>query len=464
MRRDDHLPSLSDWTPDAGIAPLVRVGVVLAEDGDERLTVRLPSEDYTLTSEDGGDVPLSATRVVFVRREGGVAARVADGDERRATTWRLAPTKSMALAAGHGLTVADVRTGRGFHWQKRLDQTLPGALEISAGAGGLSAVNLVGLEDYLACVATSEMSGACPAEFLKAQTVVARSWLLAFSERKHDDDPFDRCNDDCCQRYHGTQGLTDAAQNAIAATHGAALLTSDGRPVDANYSKCCGGVAENPVHVWNVSKAGLAEFVDAPPGSSAHRFLPVTEANVEAYLSGAWLADTDVYCSPTVVPPAELERWLGRADDPGAYFRWDTTLARADLEQRVRAGVAEAADLTELLEMQAVTRGVSGRISRLRVGFKNGGGAESTADVAGELAIRQLLDVGTLFSSAFRVTPQRDADGRVRAFHLRGAGWGHGVGFCQIGGLGMALQGKTCDEILRHYFPQARVAAVYDRA
>lgn len=442
--------------------PTIRVGIVLNDDRAQKIVVRATRSASAEPASNDPALSVRSPIMRFIYHGAEIVLCSASAQPHLSAAWRVAPAEPTPTTPDAGLTVERVPVGRGFHWRKQLDQTLPGSLEVRAGADGLVVVNHVALEDYLACVVTSEMSGDCPPEFLKAQAIVARSWLLAFTERKHPDEPFDRCNDDCCQRYHGTHGLTPAARDAVDSTYGQALVTPTGDPVDANYSKCCGGVTELPVHVWNVAKECVKAQVDAPAASAARAFLPVTEDNVDPYVTGGWLASTDVYCSPNVVSPDALRQFLGRADDPGEYFRWRKTIPRDALEQRLRALMPDAANLVQLHDVQPVARGVSGRISRLRLAFEDGGGGSRVTDIAGELAIRMLLDPDTLYSSAFAITPQRDATGAVQAFHLRGAGWGHGVGMCQIGALGMALKGSTHAQILCHYFPAARTATLYE--
>jgi peptidoglycan hydrolase-like amidase len=361
-----------------------------------------------------------------------------------------------------GVLVRDVVVGRGFHWQKRIDQTLAGALELLPGRRGVVLVNELPLEEYLAGVITAEMSGACPLDFLKAQCLVARSWLLAMTEPKHDSDPFDRCNDDCCQRYQGTGELNATALEAVRLTRGRVLLDPSGGVLDANYAKCCGGVSETPRTVWGVDKPGLAPIVDAPVGAGERRFFPITEENLGEYLDGDWLRTTRIYCSPNVVPPDAIARYLGRVDEIGDYFRWTARYERRKLEELLIEKLPEARELATLRELRVTKRGVSGRAHAVDVQWEDESGSLVDGCLDSEYRIREALHRKFLYSSAFAVRTERDADDRIKTVTLRGAGWGHGVGLCQIGALGMALSRIDFESICRHYYPKAGLATVYE--
>ena len=375
--------------------------------------------------------------------------------------FRLACPAPLPLAREAGVLVHDVPTGRGFHWQKRIDQSLPGTLELRAGAQGVVLINELPLEAYLGGVITAEMSGACPVEFLKAQCIVARSWLLAMTEPKHRDAGFDRCNDDCCQRYQGTGDLSDAALAAVQATRGQALLAPDGAVLDANYAKCCGGITETPWAVWGLEKPGIRPVVDAPAESFARHFLPVTDQNIDEYLDGAGVGTAGCYCSPEVVPPEVLGRYLGRVDTADNYFRWTVRYERAELEALLRAKLADPDELGELRGVRVRARGVSGRAYSVETEWRAAAGGTTLRRIDTEYRIRQALHSKFLYSSAFAVRTQHDAAGRLTTVVLRGAGWGHGVGMCQSGALGMALTGAEAEAICRHYYPGAGLATLY---
>jgi len=359
------------------------------------------------------------------------------------------------------LHVEDIVAGRGFHWQKRQPQELAGSCEILSAGDALVLVNELPLEEYLAGVITAEMNAACPIALLKAQCVVARSWLLAMSEAKHADDPFDRCNDDCCQRYQGCGDLGDAAQRAVVETRGETLLTDAGAVLDANYAKSCGGISEEPQAVWGLDKPGLTAIVDAPPDAPEHQFFPLTEDNLRDYLAGDWVTKAQAYCSLNAVSLEDIGRYLGRVDETDDYFRWRVTQSAADLLATIKHHVPAAARLATLRDIRVVKRGVSGRAARVNVIGADAQGATLEVALDSEYRIRQALHPRFLYSSAILVAAEHDADGNLKEVTLHGAGWGHGVGLCQIGALGMALAGHDYRAICRHYYPTSTLKAVY---
>jgi peptidoglycan hydrolase-like amidase len=463
MSANDNMLSIRQWTRDARREPTVRIGIILDEDASETVRLRTPDAAYTLARDDHPPMTLTGKAAVEIGwSEGRLSVRTGDAPAAISTCVRIAPAVAAPLAGGVGVLVGDVVAGRGFHWQKRIDQTLPGTLELRPGARGVVLINELGLEDYLAGVITAEMGGACPGALLEAQCIVARSWLLAMTEPKHTGDAFDRCNDDCCQRYQGTGDLSPAALAAVRATRGRVLLAPNGGVLDANYAKSCGGISEWPRHVWNCEKPGVSAVVDAPPEAEEHRFFPITEANLDEFLDGAWLRSTRCYCSPNVAPPDTFARYLGRVDEGGDYFRWTVTYTRAGLEELLREKVAEAADLAELTDLRVLARGVSGRASRVALTWRDDGGNVRTSELDSEYNIRAALHRKFLYSSAMAIRLTRNPDETLQSVTLRGAGWGHGVGLCQIGALGMALSDIDSSAICRHYYPESTLQPVYE--
>src|SRR5690606_22004619 len=199
---------------------------------------------------------------------------------------------------GDGVLVRGVVAGRGFHWAKRIDQTLTGVLEFRAQGNHVMLINELPLEEYLTGVITGEMSGECPPEFMKAQATAARSWLLGQPKPPHPDQPSIWCNDDCCQRYQGPGGWSQQARDAIQACRGEVLITPSGYFCDARYSKNTGGISEDALSVWKAPIECLDAVIDAPRGSFIEKFFPVTESNIDEYLEGDWLKDTDAYAGP----------------------------------------------------------------------------------------------------------------------------------------------------------------------
>ena len=336
----------------------------------------------------------------------------------------------------------------------------------------LIAVNEIPLETYLASVISSEMSAGAPSEFLKAHAITSRSWLAAMLERLHQDigssgggghetrcedeilcwygredhRHFDVCADDHCQRYQGiTRMSAGNAAAAVAATRGL-FLTYDSRVCDARYYKACGGMTEDFENAWEDRRIPyLTSISDGPKP-----FVPVrTEAEARS-----WIASRpDAYCN--TADKALLARILPDFDRETAdFFRWKVTYSREQLEGilRNKSGI----DFGVLQEMVPLERGPSGRIVRLRIE-----GSLRSVVVGKELEIRRWLSESHLYSSAFVVTVVRDASENPTSFTFEGAGWGHGVGLCQIGAAVMADRGFSADEILRHYFPAAALQQLY---
>ena len=448
--------------------PLVRIGGVLAEDAIRELELRVPESAYELVGAPGEArrVIKSARVQARVVQRDCVVVTVGDEPPQAAAAWSLAPREPRAkLTRGQGVLVRGVVAGRGFHWQKHVDQTLAGRIELLPSERGIVLVNELPLETYLAGVITSEMSSACPIEFLRAQCITARAWLLAMTEPKHAGEPFDRCNDDCCQRYQGTDELSDVAIDAVESTRGIVLVARDAMGddviVDANYSKSCGGIVEIPEHVWGIQKPGLGPLVDAPESSRVRRFMPVTEATLHDYLEGDWLRDTDVYCSPSVVPEDQLGKYLGRVDEAGHYFRWRVRYSHDELLELLRQKLPEAAQMTRLTNLRVTKRGISGRATEMVIEYVDGERELSEVTVPDQYRIRQILHERFLYSSAFAMEIERDSADRLQSVALTGAGWGHGAGLCQIGALGMSLRGIDHVRIVKHYFPGAELKSMY---
>lgn len=454
------------WSRHNRQEPYIRVGLVLPVDAMNRIDITVASGGARL-ERDGyavGEVKPGPATVVAERDH--VILRSGDHAELPADVLSLAPTHDRPEGAEAATVLHGLIAGRGFHWQKRVSMAFPAAVEFRAMGDRLLVVNELPLEQYLAGVITSEMSGECPVEFLKSQVVVARSWVLVHTEDKHPGLPIDRCNDDCCQRYQGLGGVTASARSAAAATRGQAVVDARGTIIDANYSKSCGGIIEAPEPVWGVSKPGQRASADAPHGSSARRFLPVTDANIREYLTGEWLGSTDVFCSPCVVPESILGRYLGRVDEGGQYFRWRVRHRRDELEELLRRKVFARLDAStpmpaRLNGLRPIARGHSGRVIRLAVDYRDDAGTVRTYVISDQYNIRDALHQTFLYSSAFDVEMERGAGDDVTAVTLVGAGWGHGAGLCQIGALGMALQGHDCEAIIRHYFEGVRLEACY---
>ncbi len=453
------------WTLESRQEPLVRVGVVLPEDGATSVRMDAPDVDYRLHPvPEGTERPARSflLRVDEERLSLVIDGRIVDA----APCWRIIPPVA-DRAHPPLIMLHDVVAGRGFHWEKRITQKVPGAFQASVRDGRILLINEIPIEDYLKGVITAEMGGECPMDLLKAQCVTARTWLLARTERKHEAQGFDFCNDDCCQRYQGFTHLTPAGHAAVEETRGEVMIHRSGILIDANYSKCCGGVVEGPEPVWGFHKPGQYVVADAPPNSYARRFVPLQPGQLDEYLTGDWLKACDVFCSPNVVSPEHFARYLGAVDEAGSYFRWTVEYPRSRLEEILRAkffertGIGGREALGELLDLAVTRRGHSGRATALNVVYRDPDERRRTVTIEDQYWIRHALHEKFLFSSAFKVAADRDPADRLQTIRLIGAGWGHGAGLCQIGALGMALQGYDHATILHHYFEQMNIQRAY---
>ena len=367
-------------------------------------------------------------------------------------------------------TLHDVTIGIDFHWQQREDQTFGGELQLLVFRDEVQAINCINVEDYLLSVISSEMNAEAPEEFLKAHAVISRSWALAQVEACFDDSDyfepmvkedetvmwydhcahtiFDVCADDHCQRYQGvTRATTPAAERAIEATRGE-VLTFDGDLCDTRFSKCCGGISERFSTCWQPVDM---PYLEALTDSARQRPADVSaEADAERWILGR----PDAFCAN----PSErvLSMVLNNYDRSTPHlYRWTVSNSADELADIVnrRSGM----DFGRILDLQPLHRGGSGRIDRLRIV-----GTRRTHVFGRELEIRRTLSETHLYSSAFVVIPgEKDGEGVPASWTLRGAGWGHGVGLCQIGAAVMATEGYDYRQILAHYFPGAELTSRY---
>ena len=385
----------------------------------------------------------------------------------RGTNIRLTATK------GSTFTLFDVVIGSRFHWERTEEQVFQGNLILRLREDGtIAAINEIDLEDYLKSVISSEMSAAAPIEFLKAHSILSRSWLLAALKRKkdvkgrptgagrmaegegeivrwyeqEDHDLYDVCADDHCQRYQGvTKIFSPHVEQVVGETRGT-VLAYEGEICDARYSKACGGLTEEFPTAWEDRKV---PYLTSIPDSSARHDPVRTEEEAAHWV----LSEPVAYCNTK--DKALLERILPTFDqETGNFFRWETAYSRKELEEIIRE--KSGFDFGTLKEIRPLQRGPSGRIYRLQIV-----GSKKNVIVGKELEIRRWLSKTHLYSSAFVVTVERDLSGEVSSFTFHGAGWGHGVGLCQIGAAVMAAQGFKAEEILRHYFPGTEIARIY---
>lgn len=339
-------------------------------------------------------------------------------------------TEGKPLTAGR--RVLNALMGDGFHWQRCFMLSLP--REATVVCGDPLIVEMP-VEEYLRCVVASEMNPLAPAEFLRAHAIVSRSWVMGKILRLHAEGTegslatpgeirtwadtgshslFHVCNDDHCQRFQGEQPLAPEVAQALRRTEGLVLVDAEGHVADARFSKCCGGRTELFSTCW--------QDRDYP------------------YLQSF----PDAWCDPGGMPEGLLRRALKSYDDKPLY-RWSSDIQADGIERRLRHRFGRS--VGRITALQAVDRGPSGRIHRLRIA-----GTEGELLVGKELAIRRLLADDCLPSSAFEVEDL--GEGR---FRLHGRGWGHGVGMCQLGAAAMAAAGKDFREILSFYYPGTQI-------
>ncbi|HHE47070.1 MAG TPA: SpoIID/LytB domain-containing protein, partial [Bacteroidetes bacterium] len=356
--------------------------------------------------------------------------------------FRIVPRTDTSL-----VNLRNVREGTGFHWEREVDRTYPGTIEIRVDHRGLlmSLVELP-IELYLKGVVPAEMPASFPVEALKAQAIAARSEVLSKIGLKHPNDPFDLCAHVHCQAYSGSTHYDDRASAAVDATRGQVLMLG-GRVAEAVYSSCCGGHTEDKVNVWN------------PPGSP--------------HLMGGWDADPGTEMPDTLDLSNELdfEKWIAMKPaawcNPEAHeglpeilnqaernFRWEVVYSRRELEDIIRRKSGE--DIGNLVDIVPLQRGNSGRLMEIEIL-----GTLKNLRVQRELNIRNILSLKYLKSAAFSIEVEEGADGRPINFILHGGGWGHGVGMCQVGAGVMAAEGNNYKAILKHYYPGTTVEKVY---
>jgi SpoIID/LytB domain protein len=371
-------------------------------------------------------------------------------------------------------TLQDVIIGLNFHWQRKEDQSFSGCLKFIAGDEKITAINLISIEEYLKSVISSEMKATASEELLKAHAVISRGWILAQMEKRRNLDSesgkyntnfttdseivrwydredhknFDVCADDHCQRYQGiTKAATRVVAKAVEETSGE-VLTYGGNICDTRYYKCCGGVTELFENVWEpVSHPYLQRIVDNPVQPEGYDLDFNKDANIRKWI----LSKPEAFCNTPdkEIPGQVLNDYDLETKD---FYRWKVTYTRERLSELIRnkTGI----DFGMINELVPLERGTSGRIIRLKIE-----GTLKTMIIGKELEIRKSLSETHLYSSCF--IPEKVVSGNEILFVLYGAGWGHGVGLCQIGAAVMGSKGYKYDEILMHYFKGAKLEKKY---
>lgn len=374
----------------------------------------------------------------------------------------------------------DVTIGVNFHWERKETQTFLGTLCFIVDSDKICAINELPVEKYLESVISSEMRATSSLEFLKAHAVISRSWLLAqigrrlahtdagndfFAFTKTDDTLvrwygrddhtlFDVCADDHCQRYQGiTKETSPQASQAVKATMGQILM--DGNEIcDARFSKCCGGISEEYKYCWeNIRKPYLSAVRDSKDAvdSDSQSFPDLTiESNAEKWIRSAPVSFCNTHDKKI------LSQVLNDYDQETAdFYRWKVSLTQEEIKKLLAEKMN--LDLGDIKELVPIERGKSGRISLLKII-----GTQRTFTIGKELEIRRALSESHLYSSAFVIDVfDKNKQGVPQRFELLGAGWGHGVGLCQIGAAVMGEKGYSYDQILLHYYQGAGIKRIY---
>jgi stage II sporulation protein D len=370
----------------------------------------------------------------------------------------------------------DVTIGVQFHWERKEKQRFKGTLRLLSADDKIYVINLVPIEKYLVSVISSEMSSKCSLHLLKAHAIVSRSWLLAQIEKskairkdktgysasfdtqeehikwydREDHKLFDVCADDHCQRYQGiTKIFTDISIRAVSETSGV-ILESGNSICDARYYKACGGLTEEFQNVWEpITYSYLTSVVDYKFEPENYSRDYTSERSAVKWIKGkphAFCDSSDKKVLSQILPDFDQETT--------DFYRWKVEYTQAELKNLLlsKSGI----DFGDIIDLQPVERGKSFRLIKLRII-----GTKETLIVGKELEIRKFLSASHLYSSA--IVPERlDINNRVPGkFIIYGAGWGHGVGLCQIGAAVMADKGYKFDEILSHYFRGAKLKKIY---
>jgi len=359
------------------------------------------------------------------------------------------------------ITVCDIPIGKHFHWHRMQEHSFKGTLQLkSLQPGTVTLINKIPLEWYLESVICSEMSSTSPVEFLKAHSVISRSWTLAQINKKKaagSTNPentswtdanlhkhFDLCSDDHCQRYHGTRSINPELQKIIQETFGR-VLTCEEKICDTRFSKCCGGITEQFSTCWQDHDFDYLQPVMDLKGSGTDSLQQITdEVSAKKFI----LSKPDAFCNIENKPDILNLILPGFDQETENFFRWEFSVTKQDLRKIISEKTGT--DFGEIQKITPLARGASGRIYRLKIS-----GTRNERIFGKELEIRRILSPTHLYSSAF--VTQNTGDG----FMFSGAGWGHGVGLCQIGAAHMAIRGYDYKQILEHYFRGAHVETIY---
>ena len=376
----------------------------------------------------------------------------------------------------NSFSLYDVTIGLNYHWERQETQVFSGTLKLVVDEEKIVAINILPVEEYLTSVISSEMNANSSLELLKAHAVVSRSWLFAQIEKRkalsgkdegffsftktkeeyirwydrEDHTIFDVCADDHCQRYQGITKATNATvAEAVKATRGR-LLMYDKKICDARYSKCCGGATEEFENCWeNTHYPYLSSIRDTDKEENLPLPDLTKEEEAERWIRKAPKSFCDTHDKKI------LSQILNNYDQETTdFYRWKVRYTQTELAELIRTNTKS--DYGDIIDLIPVQRGPSGRICKLKIV-----GTLKTFTIGKEMEIRRVLSASHLFSSAFVVDKGEVKEGIPQNFILSGAGWGHGVGLCQIGAAVMGEKGYSYEEILLHYYKGAEIRKFY---
>jgi peptidoglycan hydrolase-like amidase len=432
--------------------PLLRVGIILPEDKFKLIRIEIPDGiDYKIENSDAGIENINQKNLTFSAIKDSIGLY----EYGNSKSWKISPAKYYKIAPQSGVKIIDVVAGRGFHWQKHIDVFLSGSIEIALVDGNLILTNELPIEKYLMCVATSEMSAECPAALIESQTIAARSWMLANVEQKHVAIGMDVCNDDCCQRYQGTTYLSEQSISGAMKTFGQVLLFED-KICDARYSKSCGGAMETFSTIWAGNNLPYMQNKFDYFDKKETELLPLnTNEKTKDWIN----SNPDSFCSPKTIAEESLPKYLGNVDKEGTYYRWQFQYSQLEITTLLNKQLNLNAK--NILSLQALDRGGSGRIINLEIKYQNNNNEVKSYIVERDVEIRRVLHENFMYSSCIDIEACEIKNNVPGVFKIKGAGWGHGAGYCQIGALGMSLMGYSTEEIVYHYFPGSQLKKIY---
>jgi len=418
------------------IEPIIKVGVILPEDKKTEIVIDIPNpQQYQINS---GEL----SKILIVKCQSGsilINNKIVD---------KIVIEPIDDSNQNESPIINSVPTGRGFHWQNEIQIQLSRKIIIQNHNGYLFLINELPVEQYLPYVATSEMNTDCPTALLEAQTIAARSWLLANRKVNHPELDIDVCNDDCCQRYQGVTDVLAQSLQAIQNTFGQVLLYNN-KICDARYSKSCGGITESFENVWGGKPIS---YLSSVPDFPQHNYQNDDLLN---FINSS----PPAFCNEKYVKSSDIQKYLGKVDKSGSYYRWNISYSQDELTSIINQKLD--LDATYISNVSPLKRGYSGRIIHLQIDYIDEFEKKKLIILNSEYDIRNALHKQFLYSSAITIEKTLDNNRHINSFKFNGAGWGHGVGLCQIGALGMALDGYLAEDILKHYFTDTTIEKIY---